>query len=312
MEEAERKHASRLEQQLAESRLQLLELQIRQMQEPKGKGGFWSNPLLLAIAGATATAIVGLMTNKAQLDANRRLERDKLESSLILKAIDTEDQERRLQALQFLVKVGLVSDPDGKIVALDSSQVPRIQVTPSSDFRKYEAVGIVYSPEIVRRILTEPGVPYPDHAAPVRAANVQIKGIVLHVARGPDASIEILRNGRTGLPGPLAHWAVMSDGRIEFIAPEGQRANHVGKVAGDLKNANTIGIQVTGESPFTDSRQLENLVRLVVDVADRWDVSTEAIVGHGELAPGRKDDMLGQAPTIRQMVAAIRNGRKKE
>lgn len=303
-----------IEEALSEARLELIQVELDRLKTPKQKEGFWNNPLIVAVVGASATAIVGLVTNQMQVSASRQLERDKLESSLILKAIDAVDPTERLLALQFLVKAGLVSDSQGKIANLQAEEIPRIQQQSSqgSVGSTPTSLPITYSQELVDRILKQPGVPYPNGVSRLeKPADTHIAGIVLHYAYGPDSSIRVMRDGRSGLPGPLAHWAVLSDGRIEFIADENKKASHVGRADRGLNNSNTIGIETTGGTAFADELQVENLVRLVIDVADRWSIPTEMIVSHAEVAlpVGRRTDMEQQAPAVRMMVDAVRKER---
>lgn len=116
---------------LLELRVQSLEAELSRQKAPPAKAHFWANPAILAILGAVCTASFGLVTNKEQLNASRQLERDKMESSLILKAIDSSDAEQRISALKFLVKAGLISDHDKKIDELKLEDVPRIKNTPA-------------------------------------------------------------------------------------------------------------------------------------------------------------------------------------
>ena len=115
------------EKRLVDLRIEQLELEIARQNAPKKKESLFTSPILLAIAGATATALTGLVTNQLQLNANRQLERDKLEYSLILKAVESEDAHKRVDALKFLVTAGLVTDTNGKIEHLKASEVPQIQ-----------------------------------------------------------------------------------------------------------------------------------------------------------------------------------------
>ncbi|HEV2828240.1 MAG TPA: N-acetylmuramoyl-L-alanine amidase [Pyrinomonadaceae bacterium] len=167
---------------------------------------------------------------------------------------------------------------------------------------------IGYSDEIVARILKRPGVPWGSHV-PDHNPQGNIVAIILHTSSSPDNIVEVLRNGRPGLQGPLAHWLVKSDGKIEFIVPETVRAMHVGRTINGLTNSNTIGVEASGIPAFANELQIENLVRLVADIADRWGVPTNMILSHAEVAnpPGRKNDMLQQAPAVRQMVEAVRS-----
>jgi hypothetical protein len=175
-----------------------------------------------------------------------------------------------------------------------------------------ESRPVFYSQEIVDRIRQHPGVTYPSGVlVQKKSADHTVLGIILHTADSPDSSAGILRFGRADLPGPLAHWAVLSGGSIELIADETQRANHSGVATPPLVNSNTIGITATGVPAFSDDRQVESLVRLVADAADRWDIPTNMILSHAEAAlpKGRTTGMLQQAPAIRQMVDAVRKKR---
>lgn len=79
------------------------------------------SPLILAVI----TGIIGLIgagvANVLQTRSNLQLERQKFESSLMLKAIETGKPEAAAKNLIFLVKVGLINDPSGRIAALESN-----------------------------------------------------------------------------------------------------------------------------------------------------------------------------------------------
>ena len=91
-----------------------------------------------------------------------------------------------------------------------------------------------------------------------------------------------------------AHYLVETDGRIDQLVDDGDRAWHAGasRWAGisDL-NSSSIGIEIDndGESPFTEP-QIQALVRLLADLTSRLGIPREAVVGHGDIAPGRKND----------------------
>ena len=79
-----------------------------------------TSPLTLAVI----TGIIGLIgagvANVLQTRSNLQLERQKFESSLMLKAIETGKPEIAAKNLLFLVKVGLINDASGKIASLES------------------------------------------------------------------------------------------------------------------------------------------------------------------------------------------------
>ena len=167
---------------------------------------------------------------------------------------------------------------------------------------------VCYSSPPLAQIFAATRTAYPDGSAHAAHPGDSSKvAIVLHEAVGPDATLNILCNGQPGLAGPLVHWAILSDGKIASVANETDRANHIGLADFGLNNSNTIGITVTGVA-FTNEAQTESLVRLVTDVAERWNIPTSKIYSHAEVAipKGRKTDMRQQAPIVRQMVDAVR------
>ena len=188
-----------------------------------------------------------------------------------------------------------------------------IAETEGGETDTYVSLPIAYSQDLVDSIIKTPGVPYPKNVPLPKPTKIGVvRGIVVYDGFGSDVgSVRLMREGRANLPGPFSNWAVLSDGTIEFIAKEGMRVIHLGRADRGLKNSNTIAIVVTGLLPFENELQIENLVRLVVDIADRWSVPTEMIVGKGEVvipASRRRATMVQQAPVIRKMVEAVRKG----
>ncbi|SEO41325.1 MULTISPECIES: N-acetylmuramoyl-L-alanine amidase [unclassified Luteibacter] len=97
-----------------------------------------------------------------------------------------------------------------------------------------------------------------------------------------------------------AHYLVESDGRIDQLVDDGDRAWHAGASRwGDMTdlNSSSIGIEIDndGESPFTDA-QIQALIRLLADLTSRLGIPRQAVVGHGDIAPGRKTDPSAQFP----------------
>jgi hypothetical protein len=79
-----------------------------------GKISLWfSSPLILALVGLIGTGVGASI----QGYWNTKLERQKFESSLILKALETADQKEAARNLLFLVNAGLIPNLDGKKIA---------------------------------------------------------------------------------------------------------------------------------------------------------------------------------------------------
>jgi len=101
-----------------------------------------------------------------------------------------------------------------------------------------------------------------------------------------------------------SHYLVDVDPPTIFrLVPEDRRANHAGISAWDrrhLLNMSSIGIEIVnpgriqtpeGEryAPYPP-RQIDAVVALVRDIVKRWNIPKERVVGHADIAPGRKQD----------------------
>jgi hypothetical protein len=111
-------------QQLEEdAKLKRDELEVRQKELSKS---VWSSPLLLAVIGLFATIIATLVQNYFQSQASRDLERQKFESVLIQKALETPDHDAAAGQLQFLLNLGFIRDETGRIASYisDPKSIP--------------------------------------------------------------------------------------------------------------------------------------------------------------------------------------------
>lgn len=91
-----------------------------------------------------------------------------------------------------------------------------------------------------------------------------------------------------------AHWLIHENGLTEALVPEDRRAWHAG--AGSWQgredvNSRSIGIELVnpGDCPFPEPQMaaLESLLRAIMV---RWAIPAAAIIGHSDMAPGRKID----------------------
>ncbi|XHX62910.1 N-acetylmuramoyl-L-alanine amidase [Pseudosulfitobacter sp. SM2401] len=117
--------------------------------------------------------------------------------------------------------------------------------------------------------------------------------VVIHYTAMTSAAAAIIR-----LCDPVhevsAHYVIARNGQVTQLVSEDQRAWHAG--AGqwhgqDDINSRSIGIELdnTGTHPFPEPQMLA-LETLLVGVLDRWDISPEGVIGHSDMAPGRKFD----------------------
>ncbi|MEA3028750.1 MAG: N-acetylmuramoyl-L-alanine amidase [Sphingomonadales bacterium] len=129
------------------------------------------------------------------------------------------------------------------------------------------------------------------------ARDQAISMVVLHYTGMQDAESAIARL-RDPEARVSAHYLIAEDGQILRMVDEANRAWHAGLsywrgVSG--VNGCSVGIEIVnpgheyGYRPFTDE-QMESLIPLLADIADRHQVPRANIVGHSDVAPARKQD----------------------
>ncbi|MEO1639610.1 MAG: N-acetylmuramoyl-L-alanine amidase [Pseudomonadota bacterium] len=91
-----------------------------------------------------------------------------------------------------------------------------------------------------------------------------------------------------------AHYLIAEDGEVISLVPEALRAWHAGAgrwgAVTDV-NSRSIGIELanTGFAPFA-AAQMDALRELLQGIFVRWDIRRERVIGHSDMAPGRKID----------------------
>lgn len=91
-----------------------------------------------------------------------------------------------------------------------------------------------------------------------------------------------------------AHYVIARDGAVTQLVEEDQRAWHAG--AGEWHglddiNSRSIGIELDnrGNHPFPEP-QMAALEALLRGIVARWHITPDNIIGHSDMAPGRKID----------------------
>lgn len=91
-----------------------------------------------------------------------------------------------------------------------------------------------------------------------------------------------------------AHYVIAADGGLTQLVREEDRAWHAG--AGEWAglqdiNSRSIGIELdnAGDHPFSEPLMIA-LERLLSGVMKRWAISPGGVIGHSDMAPGRKSD----------------------
>ncbi|MGR3572948.1 N-acetylmuramoyl-L-alanine amidase [Brevirhabdus sp.] len=91
-----------------------------------------------------------------------------------------------------------------------------------------------------------------------------------------------------------AHYLIGADGLTYQLVEEGARAWHAGAGRwGDAEdlNSRSIGIELDnrGDTPFA-APQMDALEALLQGIVGRWRIAAPRVIGHSDLAPGRKCD----------------------
>lgn len=113
-----------------------------------------------------------------------------------------------------------------------------------------------------------------------------------------------------------AHYMVEEDGRVFRLVDEEKRAWHAGVSSWcgetDLNSA-SIGIEIVNGGhdfglPEFPSVQVETVMALVQDLLVRHELGPEAVIGHSDIAPGRKQDPGERFPWSRLVDAGCAIG----
>jgi N-acetylmuramoyl-L-alanine amidase len=119
--------------------------------------------------------------------------------------------------------------------------------------------------------------------------------IVIHHTSMSEAPSALRALSRANTDNPVsAHYLIASNGTIDQLVDDADRAWHAGASRwGTITDVNSasIGIELDndGASPFAEA-QIQSLLRLLNDLTTRLAIPRTAVVGHGDIAPGRKND----------------------
>lgn len=139
-----------------------------------------------------------------------------------------------------------------------------------------------------------------------------VKPIVCHHTAGPEPertnsnypSFYVVRDGRSGLPGPLSHYGIGFDGTIYVFAAG--LAYHAGTGSWKGWSGNSVAIGIEAEDGGDGDwrpEQLDVYPRLCAALCQFLGVGAEWVCGHKEWSPGRKIDPAGiNMNTFRSMV----------
>lgn len=178
-----------------------------------------------------------------------------------------------------------------------------ILLTAGCGRRPYSATNKVYKKQLkayARQMLSEPGAPVNDTikqpAYFVGTTNFGIRKpnfvIIHHTAQNScDQTLGTFTTPRSAVS---AHYVICKDGTVHHMLNDYLRAYHAGVSRwGNLidVNSSSIGIELdnTGFEPF-DSLQINSLISLLATLKKEYAIPTANFIGHGDIAPTRKND----------------------
>ncbi|GAB5437765.1 N-acetylmuramoyl-L-alanine amidase [Falsiruegeria mediterranea] len=110
-----------------------------------------------------------------------------------------------------------------------------------------------------------------------------------------------------------AHYLIGQDGTLWQMVREADRAWHAG--AGEWHgqsdiNSRSVGIELDnrGDHPFAEP-QMAALERLLPQILSRWDIAPKGVIGHSDMAPGRKFDPGPRFDWLRLEQQGLAGGR---
>lgn len=126
-----------------------------------------------------------------------------------------------------------------------------------------------------------------------RPGGIKLDTIVIHHTKMSD-HISALKRLCDPEAKVSAHYLISKQGEIYSLVGEEFRAWHAGVSfwRGKEKiNDNSIGIELdnTGEEEFSDEL-MDALVSLLKPMIEKYNITPPNIIGHSDIAPGRKDD----------------------
>lgn len=203
--------------------------------------------------------------------------------------------------------------PDTGMVDESTAKKLKLRWVPSADIPESTSLG---------KYLSELGYDVDDNAPYGRPYTAQWHGvqyIVLHHTASPDTTKEsdlanYIRSG--GKYPPNAQLMLGKSGKVWICSKERSRqsepgrATHAGKGKGygvpdDMMNAYSIGLEVQadGTKPLRSYPFYDHMIKLLADLARRYDLDSSKVIGHKEWSTSGKIDPLDNMDVVRLDVA---------
>jgi hypothetical protein len=173
----------------------------------------------------------------------------------------------------------------------------------ASEAKELVACGGAFDFKVIDfRLVCADGTPLPVLATSEAGTPLESESaIVLHATATSAAMpfggvVNFIAHGTGPLKGPLAHLIVSRNGAIAQTTPFNQKANHVGQGAvwqgHMINNQDSIGIEMISTGDYANdpysATQLKATSGVVAALMKAYNISS--VVGHSDIAPGRKTD----------------------
>lgn len=127
----------------ADAKHRVAELGLKRLElQNTAKQGMWNSrvSILIAIATAVFGFLSGIIVERIKgseslkleqekSNSQQALERDKFETTLILKATENKDLDERIRNLKFYIATGYIRDPESRIAKMEANQYPSTTVS---------------------------------------------------------------------------------------------------------------------------------------------------------------------------------------
>jgi N-acetylmuramoyl-L-alanine amidase len=169
--------------------------------------------------------------------------------------------------------------------------------------KPYSSTNKVYrnqSKQLVKQVLLEPPVPQsdsilqPDQFVGTTNFNLRKPSFVIIHHTAQNSCPQTLQTFTTPKSAVSAHYVICKNGTVYHMLNDYLRAAHAGVSRwGNLIDINSasIGIELdnTGFEAF-DTAQINSLISLLSRLKATYTISTANFIGHGDIAPTRKND----------------------
>lgn len=259
------------------------ELEIKREGERRTKS-FVFSPLTTAIIAGVFAVLGTFIGAYLQGRNNAELERQKFETALILKAIETGNSDTAANNLLFLVRAGFIQDPKGQIASL----VKNPENSPVLPSNNVEFRGSNFKITEKPRIITEV--------------------VIVDSGSNEDAATYI-QEIKSGVSRGSIHYIIDRDGKVNPVFPESVMTFHT---VGKGHNQKSIGIMLAhqqGKEEYPE-QQLSSLITLLVDISKRYKIDVQNIITAQEAAASssggseRITDLTKSIQRIRERVRA--------